>query len=426
MNSFDGDKYFENLDMFGIRLGLDDIREHLKAVGNPQKNLRFIHIAGTNGKGSTGAMLECALRGAGLKTGFFTSPHLIDIRERFRVNGKTIDREKFNAAVEKLAKLSEGRRTTYFEFATVLAIMIFCEEKCDAVIWETGMGGRLDATNSVDTSVSVITNIALDHQNHLGNTLAEIAWEKAGILRKDVPLFYGELVKEAKEVILARASELGISATGPLEETPAVFSADERTNGFVQSFLYQGRNISLGLPGRMQRENFRIVYNVLKYLAEKWSFDFDTALASLAQVRWPARLDKIEERIIVDGGHNPDGIRALTESIKELLPQEKFTIVFGAFKDKDVSQSLPLYKDIAAEFIMIPNFEEGRKCHTPEELIAMANELGFKARSAASGPEAVALALESSDRRILVSGSLFLAGDVLSARGKLEHALHLC
>ena len=159
---------------------------------------------------------------------------------------------------------------------------------------------------------------------------------------------------------------------------------------------------------------------------EKWSFDFNSALASLAQVRWPARLDKIEERIIVDGGHNPDGIRALTESIKELLPQEKFTIVFGAFKDKDVSQSLPLYKDIAAEFIMIPNFEEGRKCHTPEELIAMANELGFKARSAASGPEAVALALESSDRRILVSGSLFLAGDVLSARGKLEHALHLC
>ncbi|MBR1951213.1 MAG: hypothetical protein IKA32_01460, partial [Lentisphaeria bacterium] len=286
--------------------------------------------------------------------------------------------------------------------------------------------GRLDATNAVDTSVSVITNIALDHQNHLGNTLAELAWEKAGILRKDVPLFYGELVPEARKVILTRAAELEIPANGPLEETPVVFSAEERANGFVQSFPYQGRNISLGLPGRMQRENFRIVYNVLKYLAEKWNFDFDTAIASLAQVRWPARLDKIEERIIVDGGHNPDGIRALTESIKELFPQEKFTIVFGAFKDKDVSQSLPLYKDIAAEFIMIPNFEEGRKCHTPEELIAMANALGFKARSAASGPEAVTLALKSSEKRVLVSGSLFLAGDVLSARGKLEHALHLC
>ena len=425
MNNFDGDKYFNALDMFGIRLGLDDIREHLKAVGNPHKDLRFIHIAGTNGKGSTGAMLECALRGAGLKTGFFTSPHLIDIRERFRVNGKTISREKFNAATEKLAKLSEGRRTTYFEFATVLAIMIFKEENCDAVVWETGMGGRLDATNAVDTSVSIITNIALDHQNHLGNTLAEIAGEKAGILRKDIPLFYGELAPEAKEVILAKAAELGIPATGPLEETPSSAEIEELPGGFIQKFIYQSRNITLGLPGRMQRENFRIVYNVLEYLANKWLFDFDRAISALAHVRWPARLDKIEERIFVDGGHNPDGIRALTESVKELLPNEKFAIVFGAFKDKDAAQSLPLYKDIASEFIMIPNFEEGRKCHTPEELVAMANALGFKARTAASGPEAVELALQSTDCRILVSGSLFLAGDVLAARGKLDHALHL-
>ena len=425
MNNFDGDKYFANLDMFGIRLGLDDIRKHLEAVGNPQEKLRFIHIAGTNGKGSTGAMLECALRGAGLKTGFFTSPHLIDIRERFRVNGKTIDRARFDAATEKLAKLSEGRRTTYFEFATVLAIMIFCEENCDVVVWETGMGGRLDATNAVYSTVSVITNIAFDHQNHLGNTLAAIAGEKAGILKKDVPLFYGELAPEAKEVILAKAAEVGIPATGPLEDTPDAFTSEERETGFVQNFLYQGKNITLGLPGRMQRENFRIVYNVLQYLAEKLEFDFGKALAALAFVRWPARLDKIEERVIVDGGHNPDGIRALTESIKELLPGEKFTIVFGAFKDKDAAQSLPLYKDIAAEFIMIPNFEEGRKCHTPEELVAMANALGIAARTAPSGPEAVDLALETTDRRVLVSGSLFLAGDVLAARGKLEHALHL-
>ena len=425
MNNFDGDRYFANLDMFGMRLGLDDIRKHLETVGNPQKGLRFIHIAGTNGKGSTGAMLECALRGAGLKTGFYTSPHLIDIRERFRVNGRTIDRDLFDRSVEKLARLSEGRRTTYFEFATVLAAMIFKEAQCDAVIWETGMGGRLDATNSVDTSVSIITNIALDHQNHLGNTLAAIAGEKAGILRKNVPLFYGELAPEAKEVILAKAAELGISAIGPLEETPEKFTSEERAAGFIQKFSYQGKTITLGLPGRMQRENFRIVYNVLEYLAKEWKFDFAAALNALAFVRWPARLDKIEERIIVDGGHNPDGIRALTESLRELLPGEKFTIVFGAFKDKDVAQSLPLYKDIAAEFIMIPNFEEGRKCHTPEELIAMANALGFAARSASSGPEAVELALATAQRRILVSGSLFLAGDVLSARGKLEHALHL-
>ncbi|MBR7104715.1 MAG: bifunctional folylpolyglutamate synthase/dihydrofolate synthase [Lentisphaeria bacterium] len=422
--SFDGDSYIASLNMFGIRLGLENVKKLFAAAGNPQKSLRFIHLAGTNGKGSTGAMLECALHSAGFKTGFYTSPHLIDVRERFRVNGRTVSKELFDAQAQKLAALSKDISATYFEFVTVLAAMIFKRENCDFVIWETGMGGRLDATNAVDTTVSVITNIALDHQQHLGDTHAAIAGEKAGILKQGVPLFYGELVPEARAVILARAEELGITAQGPLESTPDTFEAQELETGFIQRFPYQGKTITLGLPGRMQRENFRIVYNVLAYLAREFDFDPDKALAGLAACRWPARLDKIEERLIVDGGHNPDGIRALTASLKELLPGEKFTVVFGAFKDKDVSQSLPLYKEIASEFIMIPNFEEGRKCHTPEELIALANSLGFPASAALSGAEAVEKALQK-DKRVLVSGSLFLAGEVLAARNKLEHALHL-
>ena len=422
---FDGDKYIASLNMFGIRLGLDNVKKLFAAAENPEKDLRFIHLAGTNGKGSTGAMLECALRSAGLKTGFYTSPHLIDVRERFRVDGRTVSKELFDETTRELAALSAGIAATYFEFVTVLAAMIFKKEKCDIVIWETGMGGRLDATNAVVPIVSVITNIALDHQQHLGNTLTAIAGEKAGILKPGIPLFYGELAPEAREVILARAAELGCPATGPAENTPDRFEAEERENGFIQRFVYQRREITLGLPGRMQRENFRIVFNVLMYLAEKFAFDPGTALKGLAVCRWPARLDKIESRLFIDGGHNPDGIRALTESLKELLPGEKFTIVFGAFKDKDAAQSLPLYKEIAAEFIMIPNFEEGRKCHTPEELAAIVNALGFKASTAASGAEAVDLALNTSQRRVLVTGSLFLAGEVLAARGKLEHALHL-
>ena len=423
---FDAEAYINSLNMFGIRLGLENVKKLFSAAGNPQNSLKFIHIAGTNGKGSTGAMLECALRGTGLKTGFYTSPHLIDVRERFRVNGKTVSREIFDFYTRKLAGCADKINATYFEFVTVLAAMIFQAEKCDIVIWETGMGGRLDATNAVNPFVSVITNIALDHQQHLGGTIAEIAREKAGILKPDVPLFYGQLEPEAKEVILAKAAELDIPAAGPQEDTPLEFSAAERPDGFSQQFIYQNKTIRLGLPGYMQRENFRIVYNVLKYLAENMQFRFDTALSALEFCRWPARLDKIEKRIIVDGGHNPDGIRALTRSLEELLPQEKFTIVFGAFKDKDAAQSLPLYQNIAAEFIMIPNFEEGRKCHTPEELIAMANALGFSASAAKSGAEAVEKALLQSSRRVLVSGSLFLAGEVLAARGKLDHALDLC
>ena len=423
--SFNGDDYISGLNMFGIRLGLDNVKQLFDRAGNPQNALRFIHIAGTNGKGSTGAMLECALRHCGIKTGFYTSPHLIDVRERFRVNGKTVDRKLFDDTAKELAELSQGISATYFEFVTVLAAMIFKKTDCGIVIWETGMGGRLDATNAVTPEVTVITNIALDHQQHLGSTTAEIAAEKAGIIKPGIPLFYGKLDEDAKKVILARARELAAPATGPLEETPDCLRTTELDNGFSQEFRYQGQIFKLGLPGKMQRENFRIAYNVIQHLAPELRFDPRKALESLSALRWPARLDKIEPRMFVDGGHNPDGINALTESLKELLPGEKSTIVFGAFKDKDAAQSLPLYKDIAAEFIMIPNFEEGRKCHTPDELVAMANALGFKARIAASGPEAVELALQSTNSRILVSGSLFLAGDVLAARGKLNHALHL-
>ena len=422
---FDGDAYISNLNMFGIRLGLDNVEKLFSAVGDPQKKLRFIHIAGTNGKGSTGAMLECALRGAGLKTGFYSSPHLIDIKERFRIDGCAIDRKSFDDAVRKLAAASKDIQTTYFEFTTVLAALLFEQENCNIVVWETGMGGRLDATNAVLPQVTVITNIALDHQKHLGSTLADIAGEKAGILKPGVPLFHGELAPEAKQVILARARELGAAVTGPGDEIPPCLESTESPCGFTQTFLWHGKKIELGIPGRMQRENFRIVFNVLEHLAEKLHFDFGRALASLARVRWPARLDKIEERVFVDGGHNPDGIRALTESLRELLPNEKFTVVYGAFKDKDASGCLPLYRDIAEEFIMIPNAETGRECHSPEELAASARALGFAARTAASGTEAVELALASSSRRVLVSGSLFLAGEVLSARGKLDHALDL-
>ncbi|MBQ9501169.1 MAG: bifunctional folylpolyglutamate synthase/dihydrofolate synthase [Lentisphaeria bacterium] len=422
---FDGDAYISGLNMFGIRLGLDNVRKLFSAAGDPQKKLRFIHIAGTNGKGSTGAMLECALRNAGLKTGFYSSPHLIDIRERFRIDGRAADRKTFDAAVRELAEKSKGLPATYFEFTTVLAAMLFEAAHCDIVVWETGMGGRLDATNAVLPAVTVITNIALDHQKHLGSTLAAIAGEKAGILKPGVPLFHGELVPEAKRVILARAGELDVPVTGPGDEVPPCLKSVESPCGFVQKFLWRGKKIELGLPGRMQRENFRIVFNVLAYLAQKLHFDFDRALASLDHVRWPARLDKIEERVFVDGGHNPDGIRALTESLRELLPGEKFTVVYGAFKDKDASGCLPLYRDIAAEFIMIPNAETGRECHPPEELAAAARALGFAARTAPSGSEAVELALASSSRRVLVSGSLFLAGEILAARGKLDHALDL-
>ena len=252
--AFDPEAYFNALDMNGIRLGLDATRELARRCGDPENELRFIHLAGTNGKGSTGAMLECALRRAGLKTGFYTSPHLVYLRERFRIAGKAVSEARFARATEELVKLADGGRFSYFETATVLAMKLFAEEKCDVVVWETGMGGRLDATNVVTPIASVITNIAFDHMKALGNTLAAIAGEKAGIVKAGVPVFYGVMPDEARQVIEARAAELKSPCIGPGEAEPATAKLVESPDGRVrQCFDYGGHEIELPLLGRMQR-----------------------------------------------------------------------------------------------------------------------------------------------------------------------------
>ena len=399
---FDAKRFFDSLDIFGIRLGLDATAELAAKAGAPQRQLRFIHIAGTNGKGSTGAMLERAFRNCGLVTGFYSSPHLIDIRERFRIDGKAVSEERFRTLTEQLKTAAGDGKYSYFEFATVLAMLIFAQAKADIVIWETGMGGRLDATNIVTPEASVITNIALDHQKHIGDTLAAIAGEKAGILKPGRPLFHGVLPPEAHAVILARAAELGCPVFPPREPVPSA-NADG-------SFVYDGRRIAPGLPGRMQRENFRIVYEILKYFAPRFGFPLETALAGVRLVRWPARFQQIGARLIVDGGHNPDGVRALVESVREKFPGEKFTVVYAAFGDKHAENCLPFLREIAAEFVFTSVNTPGRETFTPDALTKLAD--GVPAKTAAAPVEAVETAL-SGPRRVIVSGSLYLAGMVL-------------
>ena len=412
--------FFERLPMFGIKMGLDNTHNLLRLAGNPEKDLRFIHIAGTNGKGSTGAMLECALRHSGLNTGFYTSPHLTDIRERFRVNGRAVPLELFCSCVEELLRAAsygtpQCANFTYFEFLTVLAAMIFSRAGVDAVIWETGMGGRLDATNAVTAQAAVITNIALDHQSYLGSTIGEIAAEKAGIIKDGTPVFYGVMPEEARNVLLKRAVECGSAVTGPAADDIENVRY-EFTNGVVrQKFQFNGKTVTLSLPGAMQRRNFRLVYPVLTYLAARWNFDIDQALNSLANVRWPGRCQWLNDRLIIDGGHNPDGLAALKEALSEALPGEKFTVVFAAFKDKEVSESLALLAPLASEFIFVPIREMDRPCWNAEEFSEMlkAQNLSIPCRGMANGSTAVSSVIHNSKQKVLVAGSLFLAGEVL-------------
>ncbi len=423
--SFDTKDLFDKLDMYSIRLGLESTRELAHLAGNPERDLRFIHIAGTNGKGSTAAMLERTLRGAGLKTGLYTSPHLIDIRERFRVNGKSISQESFDRYGEELYKIA-GMRFSYFEFATVLALRIFKAEKCDAVIWETGLGGRLDATNIVTPELCIITNIALDHMSHLGNTTALIAAEKAGILKPGVPLVHGKLPADAKEVIYTKARELDVEihpCRGDVPETARIIAGE---NVPLQQFTYDDREIRLALPGKMQRENFRIVYEALDVLSKMWNFDFETAIAALEKVRWPGRFQKIGDRIILDGGHNPDGTEALAASLAELYPGERFTTVYAAFADKNAQECVANLSRFTDHFIFTSPGTWNRESFAPAKLMEFAANNNVSSDGCPDPLEAVKQALElPSSRRIIISGSLYLAGEVLQANLPPEETLDL-
>ena len=423
--SFSTSAFFDRLEMFSIRLGLESTRELAKLAGSPEKSLRFIHIAGTNGKGSTGAMLERSLRNAGLTTGFYTSPHLIDVRERFRINGKTVDPETFEYWGKYLADIA-GTKFSYFEYATILALLIFKAAKCDVVIWETGLGGRLCATNIVTPELCIITNIALDHVDHLGDTTAKIAYEKAGILKPGVPVVCGKLPADASEVVCARAKELDVPVHFCREAVPEDYRITSGEDGVpLQEFTYDNRKITLALPGKMQRENFRIVYEALEILSKKWNFDFDTALDGLKLVRWPGRFQKIGDRMILDGGHNPDGTAALAEALNELYPGEKFTTVYAAFADKNANECVRNLSKFTEQFIFTSPGSWNRKSFAPEELIGFAAACGVPASGEPSPLEAVKAALALSGRRVIISGSLYLAGEVLENYLPLSETLDI-
>ncbi len=411
--SFTAD-FLDSLGAFSIHPGLDATVKLLQIADNPERSLRFIHIAGTNGKGSTGAMLESALRAAGWRTGFYTSPHLIDVRERFRIDGKMIAAELLDDLARELAARAPEKFYSYFEFATVLAALLFARQNCDVVVWETGLGGRLDATNTVTPIASVITNIALDHTKLLGSTLGAIAAEKAGIIKPQVPVFTGALAPEAAKVIARRAQELA----APLCAVPAadipLLRVDQEHHR--QIFRFADQEIELALLGSMQRRNCALALNVLRWLCPKYGLELTEAVAAWRQVRWPGRMQFFGENLIVDGGHNPDGVGALTAALAELFPRGRPTVIYGAFRDKAVAECLQLWAKIAGRMIFVPLPVAERPSHTPEELLTMWSRIApeIPATTARSGTAALP---ENPPELTVVSGSLYLAGEVLAHLG---------
>ena len=377
-----------------MRPSLDAIGGVCAALGDPQKKLRAIHVAGTNGKGAVCAMIDACLRAGGLRACRYTSPHLVRINERFFVDGKPVDDVTLESAADKVfhADSDTNSQLTFFEALTAVAFIAFSEAKCDYAVFETGLGGRLDATNICVPEICVITKIGLDHCDWLGDTVEKIAAEKAGIIKKGVPIVLGKNDPEVIAVVKARASEVG----APFFYAPDIADESEIPDGF-------------SLEGAFNRENAVTAIAALKVL-KKGSRD------GLSNVVWPGRFQRVG-RFIIDGAHNPPAARALAAALSKYAPFAGSvpTLIAGFCGDKDVDETLRILAPLVGKGIAVRT--NNPRSLAPEELARKMESVGIPAISC----DSIHLALEKmgpvpngSGADTLICGSLFLAGEVLA------------
>ena len=420
-----------SLMLFGSRPGLDRIMKLLDIMGNPQDNLKFVHIAGTNGKGSTSKMISSVLTDAGYKTGLFISPYIIDFRERMQIDGKMISREDVARCVAEtypiLKNLKQnGIIITEFEYITALAFKWYYENNCDIVVLETGMGGLLDSTNVIkDTLVSVITSISYDHTAILGNTIEEIAFQKAGIIKPNSRTVYFRQDECADTVIENKAKQ----------ENNKLFYADnlrfEVTEKNIEytKFIYDGSEIKIRLIGKHQIKNAKLALCALNVLREECGLNIskENIVWGFEKADMPARLELIckEPVVLIDGAHNPNGMEALSEAIRQYIPEKKLVCIMGMLKDKDSNSSLE-YLDGLIDAVITLEPDNPRKC-TSEDLAEKAVKFFDMVYPMDNFTEAInkALDMAGDSGAVLVCGSLYLASQLrplivrcLKKRGK--------
>jgi dihydrofolate synthase/folylpolyglutamate synthase len=376
--------------LFGIKLGLDNVQRLLSELKLPAAGQKFIHVAGTNGKGSTCAFMHSILQAAGINAGLFTSPHLIQFGERIRDAERMITQDEIAAGITRLRERVAGwePHPTFFELTLALALEWFAQRGNPWVVLETGLGGRLDATNAVMPAVSVITPIGWDHMDMLGDTLAKIAAEKAGIIKPGVRVVTMTQSAEALDVIQRTATDL----KSPLS---------------IVEMPWGGET---GLVGPHQRWNAAMA--VVALCAAGFKLDFEVISRGLREVQWPARFQKMGG-CIIDGAHNIDAARVLAQTWSEQFPNEKAEVVFGAVAGKDTAAVLRELAPIAACW-HFTGFESPRAL-APEALREIWNGLGLEARAVTTHARVVdALKTVKPEARVLIAGSLYLAGEALA------------
>lgn len=447
-----GLSYLYNLQKFGIKFGLSKTENLLKVFNNPQESLRLIHIAGSNGKGSVAAMLSSVYSRAGYKVGLFTSPHLIDFRERFQINGRLIEKDQTLTLIKEIKEKTDLEEPpTFFEFVTAMALLYFYREKVDLAIMETGLGGRLDATNIIHPLITVITTITLEHQEYLGKTLKKIALEKAGIIKPHIPLVTGVIQKKIQVILediclekqapmlLAgrdfrtrklkngkfsyfgysdiefgvRSSEFGVEEDKGYPIEAVTPNSELRTSPHPPSPVTRHPSLRAGLLGDHQIRNAGLALTVIDYLKARFPIQEEAVREGLARVTWPGRLEVLSERpwIVLDGAHNPGAMKTLSRNLSQVFSYKRLLLIIGMMKDKDIEQTFN-YIIPKADIVYLSRAEYDRSSE-PETLLPFVKAKNLPCHLAQSIPLAINQARKEAgpEDLILITGSLFIVGE---------------
>jgi dihydrofolate synthase / folylpolyglutamate synthase len=457
--------YLYNLQKFGIKFGLSKTENLLKAFDNPHRKLKCLHIAGSNGKGSVAAMLASIYSRAGYKVGLFSSPHLVDFRERFQINGRLISKARTLDLIQEIRqKTDPDEPPTFFEFVTAMALIYFYREKVDLAVMEVGLGGRLDATNIIHPLVSVITTISLEHQDYLGKTLEKIAQEKAGIVKPGVPLVTGVAPKKVRDVIekicrerkapmlLAgrdfrtrklgpgefsyfgfRIADFGMkefgvrsSEFGVGKDAKGTKDKDRETKDMKMDIRYPAsvaKNSELRTPnlkglqsallGDHQIKNAGLALTTVDLLQEKYPVLEEKIREGLKKVSWPGRMEVLSEnpKVILDGAHNPEAMKTLAKNLPKTFSYKKLLLVFGMMKDKNIKQTMG-YIIPFSDKIFLTRAEYDRSAD-PDDLRRLLPAEKSPRRIFSSIPRAITQAMKEARPAdlILITGSLFVVGE---------------